>query len=56
MALFLGLILLAVVLGIVGFVVKGLLYLFAIGVAVLVVAVLLSVLRLSRWRRRRASR
>ncbi|MEU7083445.1 hypothetical protein [Streptomyces achromogenes] len=48
MSLFLFLILVAVVLGIIGFVVKGLFYLLVIGVVVLVLALVLAAVRFRR--------
>lgn len=52
MSLVLLLILIAVILGIIGFAVKSLLYLFFIGIAVLVIAFLLGGFRVGRHRRR----
>ncbi|WP_405453601.1 hypothetical protein OG350_35240 [Streptomyces achromogenes] len=52
MSLFLFLILVAVVLGIIGFVVKGLFYLLVIGVVVLVLALVLAAVRFRRGGRK----
>lgn len=52
MALFLFLVLVAVVLGIFGTVVKGLLYLFVIGIVVLLIALAYAALHLRRTGRR----
>lgn len=52
MALFLFLVLVAVVLGIFGTVVKGLLYLFVIGIVVLLIALAYAALRFRRTGRR----
>lgn len=54
MALFLFLVLIAVVLGFLGVLIEGLFYLLLIGVAVFVAAVLLSGLRIGRSRRHQA--
>lgn len=51
MVVVLLLILIAVALGIVGWVVKGLIYLFVIGIIVFVLALLWSGFRAGRWRR-----
>jgi membrane protein implicated in regulation of membrane protease activity len=55
-ALFLLLVIAAIVLGIFGVVVKGMLYLLFIGIAVLVVALLLAALRMRRRPGRRQAR
>ncbi|MEU2437261.1 hypothetical protein ACFY9A_11865 [Streptomyces rubradiris] len=52
MSLFLFLILVAVVLGIIGFVVEGLFYLLVIGVVVLVLALVLAAVRFRRGGRK----
>jgi membrane protein implicated in regulation of membrane protease activity len=55
-ALFLLLVIAAIVLGIVGVVAKGLLYLLIIGIAVFVVALILAALRMRRRPGRRPAR
>jgi len=56
LAFFLLLVIVAIVLGIVGVVVKGLLYLLIIGIAVFLVALLLGALRMRRPGRRPPAR